>query len=1132
MELLYLSKFFGRRYSLFVLDVEDPSLFDVGDYISINGNDNLTVSRNSNPEAPACRACFASKQKEIDYSRCARSAIMRRFCRVVEKQGSNIRVEMLYDVPVQDDSLILGDVGESIAVTDGALDSCTAIEFERRFKQNYCREIDGKYYYLYGVNVHSDGSDGFILVDAEHNNYYSVLLKSIAELFPNDGDRNGDMWVIERGERTLTNCENYRFDLHHINIGIVDRTMRARASELTKINIKNGGAKYIRLWKSYADRENELVDVRCAEAGELEIVDIRGEGDNVYSFGIKNSASIEKFVDVVDTYFDGDVIVRLTPDKRKPIWRNGKISAAGSWKISDDERSRIFIKTDTELIIPKHFFGSIAPSVAGNKKQYERRKEALDAILSGTTVNLCLSHIIDGKVSRLKNRNARIQPNEQILREVFAPKAPNKSQRAAIETALNTPDFAIIQGPPGTGKTRVIRAILEHFQAESKNEIGDRHYLVTAFQNDATVNAVDGARDYLLGLPIFCFTRNDAESRKMQTMTDWCDERCAAVLKNNPQIERIASKRKVYLRLIAAYERIAEKSCSTQTACDILRAVRDILMQEIDGNNGREKDLYNMDLSSQINGVCKGINDVTARLQRRNGNKLLLSRYYISIIPTSTKSFEDGGAQRLKDIADYFEFSDDGVGQSVFSEQIATLKQLSRNETLSKPDVKTLSDVKVDMALALDKMSLLDEKSRQAALDIVKCGADLFECARVSEKDEILYDYYMGIQPTEELCDVVKKYGVSYAATHQKSADIDAYDLLDPDDKPDTASGLPEFDDILVDEAARSCPPDLMIPMACTRGRIILVGDDKQLPQYLNSDTVRELEIDDDEIRAVLSVLDRNSTLHDDDKDAVLRVSMFAYLTNTAEELRNQDRLNRVVMLDEQYRMPPTLGKLISEFFYDGKLKNGNDNVEDYRLDYPFIEKRNMLWLQVDSVGSGQRKENGSSYYREEEIGAILAALRKMKSKIFASEDKRGQKKTTIGIIAAYKAQKERIKRAIFEDSNNEFGERGEYIEVGTVDSFQGKEYDIVFFSLVRTDGRFGFLSSDGGKGGSNHAGAARTCVALSRAKKCMIIVGDSAMLCGKNEANARTSVPAIVDFYAACRDNRDNVCGIVKGEK
>lgn len=57
-----------------------------------------------------------------------------------------------------------------------------------------------------------------------------------------------------------------------------------------------------------------------------------------------------------------------------------------------------------------------------------------------------------------------------------------------------------------------------------------------------------------------------------------------------------------------------------------------------------------------------------------------------------------------------------------------------------------------------------------------------------------------------------------------------------------------EFDNVIVDEAARANPLDLFIPMSFAKRRIILVGDHRQLPHLLDPDverartTVREQE--------------------------------------------------------------------------------------------------------------------------------------------------------------------------------------------------------------------------------------------------------------------------------------------------
>ena len=54
-------------------------------------------------------------------------------------------------------------------------------------------------------------------------------------------------------------------------------------------------------------------------------------------------------------------------------------------------------------------------------------------------------------------------------------------------------------------------------------------------------------------------------------------------------------------------------------------------------------------------------------------------------------------------------------------------------------------------------------------------------------------------------------------------------------------TGETPYEYVIVDEAARVAPPDLMIPLA--KGKhIILVGDQRQLPQQVDQEIERQLE--------------------------------------------------------------------------------------------------------------------------------------------------------------------------------------------------------------------------------------------------------------------------------------------------
>src|SRR5690606_24206856 len=92
----------------------------------------------------------------------------------------------------------------------------------------------------------------------------------------------------------------------------------------------------------------------------------------------------------------------------------------------------------------------------------------------------------------------------------------------------------------------------------------------------------------------------------------------------------------------------------------------------------------------------------------------------------------------------------------------------------------------------------------------------------------------------------------------------------------------------------------------------------------------------------------------------------------------------------------------------------------------------------------------------------------------------------TVAIIAPYKQQINLLKQQLLEiPALKPFLP---YISVNTVDGFQGQERDIVYLSMTRSneDGEIGFLSD-----------LRRMNVAMTRARKKLVVIGDSATLSG-----------------------------------
>ena len=142
----------------------------------------------------------------------------------------------------------------------------------------------------------------------------------------------------------------------------------------------------------------------------------------------------------------------------------------------------------------------------------------------------------------------------------------------------------------------------------------------------------------------------------------------------------------------------------------------------------------------------------------------------------------------------------------------------------------------------------------------------------------------------------LKNYCFVFTSTLQQSESRDIRKAKNAKNKKERV----EYDTVIVDEAARANPGDLMIPLAQARNRIVLVGDHRQLPHMYDEDIFEEL---------------KNSDGVPNESD--IQISMFQHLWGTAKKLEEADGVTRTITLDAQYRMRPELGEFISRQFYE-----------------------------------------------------------------------------------------------------------------------------------------------------------------------------------------------------------------------
>lgn len=266
----------------------------------------------------------------------------------------------------------------------------------------------------------------------------------------------------------------------------------------------------------------------------------------------------------------------------------------------------------------------------------------------------------------------------------------------------------------------------------------------------------------------------------------------------------------------------------------------------------------------------------------------------------------------------------------------------------------------------------------------------------------------------------------------------------------------PEFDWVIVDEAAKVHPLDLLIPMNLGK-KVLLVGDQDQLPPNLEQGFVEQQEnlIEDVPFE---SIDGKFKTLEDSD----LKKLPFPYLYNNLPKSKKG-------FLSEQYRMCPVIGGLVSNAFYDGRVVNGERS--ERKVIPEFYDGKPLLWLSTSRLKNHleECKVGSTSYYNTSEVDIICESIKKIRKSDVG-------KNMSIIVITGYSSQLKEIKNRL-----RDMKEKS--IKVGTVDAFQGQEADIVFMSMVRSNNerKLGFLKEK-----------TRMNVAFSRARDLLVVVGDS----------------------------------------
>lgn len=248
----------------------------------------------------------------------------------------------------------------------------------------------------------------------------------------------------------------------------------------------------------------------------------------------------------------------------------------------------------------------------------------------------------------------------------------------------------------------------------------------------------------------------------------------------------------------------------------------------------------------------------------------------------------------------------------------------------------------------------------------------------------------------------------------------------------DSIEGL-HFKTVVIDEASQTLEPECWVAMLKAE-KVILAGDHMQLPPTVKSNEAKKLGLEQ-------TLLDR-MTDH----------ARYSYMLNT------------------QYRMNNDILSFPNKTFYEGKLKS-HEAVAERCL--PNDSKRLTF---IDTVGTGFEEKFNHEYKSLSNHGEYFI----LREHVLQTKEKITG--FSIGIITPYADQVRYINNQLQDDEEL----RSLGIEADTIDGFQGQEKDVIYISLVRSNDRneIGFL-----------ADTRRLNVALTRARKKLIVIGDSSTI-------------------------------------
>ncbi len=674
-------------------------------------------------------------------------------------------------------------------------------------------------------------------------------------------------------------------------------------------------------------------------------------------------------------------------------------------------------------------------------RQYNIQHAAVRALRNGESLNPRLLPLI------VENRFETYAPPNPAS----GSGRPNPAQKTLIERALIVPDLLLALGPPGTGKTDTIRDIVVRQAALGKK------VLVTSKNNKAVDNVLEKLKNVQalrIGKeevvtpevrPLLIDNLANAMQQKILDGIRPVQENLDRLEGLWPQVEQVIgqlSQQMLDWQLAqTALERELADLTNWQEAC--YTRVEPVLERQ-----QNHAQLVN----ARLNQTARQAEALRRRLGalRKFSQLPLVGALFILLADQLARDWQ-AAAQEYRAALPEVRKSQENIRRiwQAYRLFVTSSEQALQFKREIVQAEKSLTKARAGIAQALDDFARLSATFQgtpaapQDSATAAEIEAVLGEWRqwydRMLRRRELLGEWRDLLQTRLQALypALIRRADVVGATCIGIATDLRFEDL--------------EFDLVIADEAGQIQVMDLLVPLVRAR-RAVLVGDHLQLPPVVETEITQKIRENEPENQALGEWLEK---------------SLFEHIIE-----RPATPANNIVRLDTQYRMPRQIADFISGQFYGGNYHTGHAIPHTD----PFFSGSPLVFVDTlrESRHFEQRSEDGQGYFNATEarlIGDLLLAYQ--------------TKGIEAGVIVPYKKQAEVIRRELRRRAPN-LSEDDLTSRVATVDSFQGKEQDVIIFGFTRSnaDGRIGFLTE-----------LRRLNVSLTRARRQLILVGDSITL-------------------------------------